>query len=101
MTCRVLSIGRHPQRKVKKQPDWDDKDGSGFETVMEAVPVHCDELKEFLVKHFTVEGRRPTIITYGVFNTQAEPAMSKGDPTVPDFSAPVPWQDLQDVGSAQ
>eukprot|EP00961_Rhodomonas_salina_P182363 2461813-Rhodomonas_salina.1 len=79
LTCRVLSIGRHPPRKVKKQPDPNDKDGSGLETVLETVPVHRDELKEFLVKHFTIDGRRPTIITYGVFNTRAEPAMSKED----------------------
>eukprot|EP00961_Rhodomonas_salina_P043188 580710-Rhodomonas_salina.1 len=53
-------IRRNNQEEEMKSPD--DKDGSGFETVMEAVPVHRDELKEFLVKHFTVEGRRPMII---------------------------------------
>eukprot|EP00961_Rhodomonas_salina_P292551 3933028-Rhodomonas_salina.1 len=60
-----------------------------------------EELKHFVIKHFTVDGRKPAVITAGVFACDPEPPTNPNDHNKPLPGHPYPRHDKLQSGRIQ
>eukprot|EP00961_Rhodomonas_salina_P291706 3932239-Rhodomonas_salina.1 len=60
-----------------------------------------EEFKLFVVKHFTVEGRKPAIVTAGVFTCDPEPPTEPNDHHRPCPGLAYPHHDKLQSGRLQ
>eukprot|EP00961_Rhodomonas_salina_P027378 370601-Rhodomonas_salina.2 len=98
LTLRCIGIASHLPKSIKggqsasgeKDLAVYNKDWTWKTEKLHKLNERKEELKLFVVKHFTVAGRKPTVVTAGVFTCAPEPPTDPNNHTKPLPGQPMP-----------